>query len=532
MAHITELPQEVISHIGRFLTKRDILKSILTCKSLLQSISHLLWRDITLQTGELPLPVSRLQDNADKVQRLQNIGTIPPEYYHIVFPGLSCLKIHFKGANPTRRTQGSAVQEVNNMALIRLNPTIQDLTIDLANHNPSNGFWEAITTTLRKPKSLRLTSVCDLLGRTPVNAFWDVCARFEEVSCHGRDGLLSDLVPPIMFPGLDRITLGINTVHSDINNTIIHLQWLKKCPNLTRMRWELADSELPVVQFAEALEQTTWRQLQDLCLTGIIESDQDLSIVVCHLPPTLTSLEMDSKSFGPQCFAWLRIHQFARIRVLRLRECVQLSSLIVLEILHSCVHLEDLEAFHVALSDLYANPQPWVCRGLRRLRVYFDNDTDEVDLSQMVFHHLSGLEQLEDLDVDEDFMWELLLIEPSSTTSPTTTKPHLKKQGPPIQWRLDSGLGQLIRLTRLRTVHVEKSFDTARPVDVEWMLQHWPHLLELTGPLVKKDRPGDWKVIVKLLEARGVKNHNIHFSTGSIPFSRRQRGIMMSVEAK
>ncbi|KAG0253504.1 hypothetical protein BGZ95_006302, partial [Linnemannia exigua] len=244
--------------------------------------------------------------------------------------------------------------------------------------------------------------VYDLLGRTPVNAFWDVCARFEEVSCHGRDGLLSDLAPPIMFPGLNRITLGINTAHSDISNTIIHLEWLKKCPNLTRMRWELAGSEFPTVQFAEALEQTTWRELKDLHLTGITESDQDLSTVIRRLPP-LTSFEMDGYSFGPQCFGWLQIHQFSRIRALCLRECVKLSSLAVLEILHNCVLLEVLEAFHVALSDLYANPQPWVCRGLKRLRVYFDNDTDEVDLSQTVFHHLSGLEQLEDLDVDEDF---------------------------------------------------------------------------------------------------------------------------------
>ncbi|KAF9123419.1 hypothetical protein BGW39_008987 [Mortierella sp. 14UC] len=523
MAHITELPQEVIATIGLFLTKRDILTSILTCYALHQSLSRLLWKDITLQTGKLPHPISLLHQNADKVQRLHNFETIPPEYYRIVFPGLSSLEIHFKGANPTRRSQGSAVQEVNNTTLIRLNPTIRELTVHLANHNPSNDFWEAITKTLRQPKTLRLTGVFDLLGRAPVNSFWATCTRFKEVSCHGRDGLLLDLVPPILFPQLDRITLGINTAHSDITNTVIHLEWLKKCPNLTRMRWEMAESEFPCARFAEALEETIWQQLQDLCLTGIQESDQDLATVVCRLPP-LKSLEMDAQSFGPQCFAWLQVGQFATIRTLRLRECVKLSSLMVLEILHSCLHLEDLEAFHVALSDLYSNPQPWVCRSLKRLRLYFDNDTDVVDFSRTVFEHLSQLELLEDLDVDEDFMWELSFVRITSDTTTdtnaiTTSPQRLKKQGPPLQWRLDSGLAELIHLRRLRTLRVEKTFNAARVEDVEWMLRYWPFIQELTGPLVRDDCSSEeWEEMARLLEVRGVENHNIQFSSGAICF--------------
>ncbi|KAG0292406.1 hypothetical protein BGZ96_004153 [Linnemannia gamsii] len=306
MAHIIDLPEEVITCIGNFLTKRDIVTIVRTCRLLHQSLSHLIWKDVTLQTGKLPLDVTRLQTNADSVQRLHNFGTIPPEYYRIAFPALCSLEIHFKGANPTRRGLGSALQEVNNTALIRLNPTIQDLTIHMANHNPSNTFWDAIATTLQQPRSLRLTGVFDLLGRLPVNSFWNSCARFQEIACHGRDGLLSDLVPPMTFPGLNRITLGINTTYSDINNTIVHLEWLKRCPNLTKMRWEIAESEFPIPQFAEALEQRTWRQLQDLRLTGVAESDKLLSAVMRRLDP-LTTLEMDAKAFGPHFVPNLKI---------------------------------------------------------------------------------------------------------------------------------------------------------------------------------------------------------------------------------
>ncbi|KAF9148060.1 hypothetical protein BG015_010238 [Linnemannia schmuckeri] len=512
MAYITDLPEEVITCIGNFLTKRDIVIIVRTCRLLHQSLSHLIWKDVTLQTGKLPIDVTRLQTNADSVQRLHNFGTIPPEYYRIVFPGLYSLEIHFKGANPTRRAQGSVLQEVNNTALIRLNPTIQDLTIHLANHTPSNDFWDAITTTLRQPRSLRLTGVFDLLGRAPVNAFWGTCAQFREIACFGRDGLLSDLVPPMTFPGLDRITLGINTAHSDINNTIIHLEWLKRCPNLTKMRWEMAGSEFPIPQFAIALEQMTWRQLQELCLTGVPESDEFLSAVMRRLP-ALTSLEVDAKAFGPQCFNWLRIRQFAGIRVLHLRECIQVTSPMVLEILHNCIQLEDLEAFHVAFSDLQSSSQPWVCRRLKRLRLYFDNDIKNDNLfSPTVFWHLSRLEQLEDLDVDEDFMWEYSSIETTETTTTTTTSTPipLKKQGPSIQWRLDSGLGQMTNSRRLRSVRVEKTFDTARPEDIEWMLKHWPRLREFTGPLTKDSE--DWEAMFELFEARSVRNDNIHFT--------------------
>jgi hypothetical protein len=511
MARITDLPGEVIICIGNFLTKRDMVIIVRTCRLLHQSLTHLIWKDVTLQTGKLPLDVTRLQTNADSVQRLHNFGTIPPEYYRIIFPALCSLEIHFKGANPTRHAQGSALQEVNNTALIRLNPTIQNLTIHLANHNPSNAFWDVITATLRQPRSLRLTGVLDLLGRVPVNSFWNSCARFQEIACFGRDGLLSDLVPPMMFPGLDRITLGINTSYSDIDNTVVHLEWLKRCPSLTKMRWEMAESEFPIPQFAEALEQRTWRQLQDLCLTGVAESDEILSSVMRRLDP-LVSLEIDAKTFGSQCFNWLRIRQFAGIRTLHLRECVRLTSLMVLEILHSCNQLEDLEAFHVAFSDLQANPQPWVCRRLKRLRLYFDNDTVNHNLfSPTVFWHLSQLERLEDLDVDEDFMWDYYSIDTTTaTTTATTTTMPLRKVGPPLLWRLDSGLDQMTQSRNLRTVKVEKTFDSARPEDMEWILQHWPRLREFTGPLIQGSY--NWQVIFEMFRARGVRNDNIHFT--------------------
>ncbi|KAF9089935.1 hypothetical protein BGX23_006359 [Mortierella sp. AD031] len=506
MAHITDLPEEVITCIGEFLNKRDMVTIVRTCRSLQQSLSHLIYKDITLQTGKLPLDVQYLKDNADSVQRLHNFGTIPPEFYRIVFPALHSLEIHFKGANPTRHHQGSALQEINNTALIRLNPTIQDLRINLASHNPSNEFWVAISTSLRQPRILQLTGVFDLLSRAE-NSFWGTCARFEEISCFGRDGLLSDLAPPMTFPRLDRISLGLNTAFTNIRDTLVYLDWLKRCPNLTKIRWEISESDFPIAQFAQALEQTTWRQLQDLCLTGIVEPDEQLATVIRQLPP-LGRLQMVTGTFGPQCFDWLRIRLFGTIRVLHLRECVKLTSRMVLEILHQCVHLEDLEAFHVAFSDLRANPQPWACRGLRRLRLYFDNDSQddddaEVDFSETVFRQLSRLEQLEDLEVDEDFMWEYsagLMVE-------------LKKKGP-ILWRLDSGLGLLINLRRLRTVRVEKTFTSARLEDVVWMLRHWPRLRELTGQFTQ-DRD-DWGAIIGLFKARSIENHNVQYILGAI----------------
>ncbi|KAF9923742.1 hypothetical protein FBU30_006202 [Linnemannia zychae] len=507
MTHITDLPNELVVCIGNYLPKHDILAIILTCHKLHTALIHLLWKDITLQKGKLPSPVSRLVDNASNVQRLHNFGIIPPEYYHINFPGLVVLEIHFKGSNPKRLFQGSVQQEINNMELIRYNPTIQILTIHLANYNPSNDFWEAIARTLTHPRSLHLTGVFDLLGRTPVNAFWGAFARFEEVSCAGRDGILLDLVPPMAFPGLTRFSLAINTGYSDINNTIVHLEWLKRCPNLTSLRWDLAESPIPVIQFAEALEHSTttttiWQHLKELSLIGITETDEDLAIIIRQLPP-LTRFEIEAKQFGPQCFAWLRICIFQNIQTLHLWECTRVSGQMVLDILQNCVHLKDLEASYVGLSDLLANPHPWVCRELKRLRLYFDNDMEpvgEVDnFSPTVFQALSRLVHLEDIDVDEDPMWEYSV----ATMAP------VKKLGPPIQWRLDSGLSQLSTLQQLRTLRCEKTFQSARLEDVQWMLQNWPRLRELTGPLTH-DLDAR-KILIDLLEKRQIKNNVIHF---------------------
>ncbi|KAF9096648.1 hypothetical protein BGX29_008472, partial [Mortierella sp. GBA35] len=107
-------------------------------------------------------------------------------------------------------------------ALIRLNPTIKDLYIDVKKMDTSPGFWEAASTSLENPRRLHVHGF-EVFKGDALDSFWRARSRFEEIPCSGF-GFANSFVLPTLL-----------------------------CPNLTKLHWHNLWSEFPMESLAESL---------------------------------------------------------------------------------------------------------------------------------------------------------------------------------------------------------------------------------------------------------------------------------------
>lgn len=112
MAHLTDLPPEVLALIGDLLATGAIIKSlVLTSRWSHQHFGHLLWRHIRIRpkhpntdTDDTEL-ANLLTKHNTSVRSLQLEGEIHEKYYDITFPGLLTFRHDYPEGNPatTRR---------------------------------------------------------------------------------------------------------------------------------------------------------------------------------------------------------------------------------------------------------------------------------------------------------------------------------------------------------------------------------------------------------------------------------------------
>lgn len=308
--------------------------------------------------------------------------------------------------------------------------------------------------------------------------------RFEELEYSGYDQSRRGLNLDVNLSQLKRLTY----LTVDRNDARDHdLRVLRGCRGLTRLWWSNNIEDFPVDAFVPCLEQSTWPLLEDLALDKVTHSDEDFSAIILHVPH-LKHLRLNSTTFGPMCFERLRVRHFDTLRTLRMEVCSRFSSRMALNVLLHCPHLEDFKARHVSADDLLATPQPWACRGLRRLEVSFDGYIDGLEFSNwLVFEQLSKLTLLEEIDLRSKDNWGHIRTDLLTGM---------------LQWKLDFGLEQLSALRQLRSLRFDKKAQDMNKRDVEWMLDHWPLLETIYGDLSK-----DWELereLTKFVRGRGI----------------------------
>ncbi|KAF9297979.1 hypothetical protein BGZ88_008445 [Linnemannia elongata] len=494
MTELIDLPEELLAIFASSLSKRDLTQLISSCRQLSQSSSLLahLWKEISLDSHfpyhrhnmngtyrshlEVCVSAGMLNQYAGFVQSLSLSGPFPAEYYQMAFPRLHklCFYHDLMYSSPDGKAEDDAMlteQQVNNAELVRRNPNIKELCIDVGYARPSSDFWDAIHSTLQDPIRLQLVYVHGFKGADVVDSFWRACTLFEEIECKGHEMDVSELLPTLSFPRLKRLVFQSAALRHGSFHPFQHLVLFKQCPNLTKLQWGLNYANFPVEAWAQAMERKTWPDLEDLSLKELIDvDDEDLAVMFAHLPP-LRCFTLEIFEFGQQAFFALQNQLFASIRVLNMSRTYEFTSPMAVKTLELCVHLEDFRAVMINAEDLC---DPWICQGLKNLEVFFVTETESSN--HIAFHRLSEMLRL-----------EVCYFSLNSSLSVKSTMDIVVPEAAyPLQWKLGLGLERLVLLKRLRLIAFEDAEQMGMGVDeLIWLKESLPALEQVEGMFSK-----------------------------------------------
>ncbi|KAG0371667.1 hypothetical protein BGX24_001355 [Mortierella sp. AD032] len=405
------------------LRSMNIPNIVLTCRLFHQHYAFLRWKDISIHfegDKKSTIDAGTLQAHAKWVHSLKFIGTLPAEYFDISFPNLRAL---FKGdlykSPDTTRLLTRTLQEATALAATEaLAAAEQDL------------HWARLVTLNPSIQEITIAMGHD---KSEWRKLWSAVST----SLHNPKRLC---------------IVGFGT------------------PNM---------GHIPTSDFTQCLERQQWPNMEDLSVSGIIASDEDLATII-HLLPPLKHLEIGSGDFGPLCFRHLRERLLGSLKTLDLSKCDKFTGQMALEVMSSCPQLEEFGAPYITIQDLRTAPRPWVCLGLKRLKAPFIDDNYESNTvygddlrnsvtsrsSSVVFGHVSKLEQLDSLDISVNNVRNLRALG------------FVKLNAP--QFRLDTGLRRLATLKRLKELYLDHTKQDLRKEDVECMLMQWPMLKKVS----------------------------------------------------
>ncbi|KAG0380132.1 hypothetical protein BGX24_010059 [Mortierella sp. AD032] len=155
------------------------------------------------------------------------------------------------------------------MALVRTKPTVQDLTLKKTTIKRNDDFWEIIATEWICPRSLAI----EYSVKEPKhsNAFWRACSRFKTLHHQQRQSLFLSAVPTA-------------TSGSYGGGAPLHMEWIRRCPRLVHLDWNLIGLWSPVERLVIELNNKTWPNLSSFRLERSIHSDKESSSLIASLP--------------------------------------------------------------------------------------------------------------------------------------------------------------------------------------------------------------------------------------------------------
>lgn len=234
-----------------------------------------------------------------------------------------------------------------------------------------------------------------------------------------------------------------------------------KSPQLRRLIWPASESQKVLARFAEALDiyhphGFIFHQLESFSIpTHGYFVLSDFKRVMESLP-ALTDLEMGGHDpISGHVFSYLMT--LSHLRRLSVAGCHWITPNMILDILCSMSNLEVLEAGTLSDRAILDDPRPWICTGLRVLKI------SNLSMSKPMFSDeaviLDRLCQLVNLE-------ELRLFNRSiEVNHPGCSKTN----------EVYPSLDKLKTLTRLRCFKVPV-IQLWTETEIQWATEHWPRL--------------------------------------------------------
>ncbi|KAG0340785.1 hypothetical protein BG004_006279 [Podila humilis] len=284
---------------------------------------------------------------------------------------------------------------------------------------------------------------------------------------------------------------------------IEQLELLQLCPNLELLTWKSRTGSFPLANFFSYLRldhQQHLAQLTKLDLSTSKIQDESFAQVI-ELIPQLTRLHVAKTLFGSIATRVLLQGRGPHMQVINVLDCSDVTKVESQALLMGCPALKEFYAPVVSALGMLGSK--WVCTGLEVLDICIA-DIDQLPSPsyprhRAVYTQLSVLAKLQVLRLGDlgfasvpDRRIAIVpgYIEPRSA-SPQDRQQQNHQLKYVLDMRLESGLGLLSTLTKLRELNVVKLHAAMEFADLQWIVQNWRRLRVVVGSVHPQEQQRD-----------------------------------------
>ncbi|KAF9169620.1 hypothetical protein BGX21_009867 [Mortierella sp. AD011] len=252
------------------------------------------------------------------------------------------------------------------------------------------------------------------------------------------------------------------------------LQLFQLCPVLEHLTWKSRTGSLQILNFLFFLNSGKFQRVTSLDISNSSKTtDHDFAKIISLLPG-LINLNAANTLFGYEGTRAMIELKRDQIQELNFLDCPNITSMVAHTFLSSCPRLRKFAASSVSAVDVVR--QHWVCLELQELDISIANMEQlpgpPFPRHKGIYDQLAALTKLVVLRLGD-------LGCASSSTSVGTPAP--RNQQFMLDLKLDSGLGLLSTLNRLRELDVTNMYAVMEFGELQWVVRNWRRLERVIG---------------------------------------------------
>ncbi|KAI9231147.1 MAG: hypothetical protein BYD32DRAFT_431525 [Podila humilis] len=462
MAHAS-LPPELLILISKYFTPEEALAPSLACRFWHSVFTTVVWRCYTIKPRKTSPTIETRTKNAHHVRELHYLGTQLTVEDDLVVPYTRLTNLWF--LTSYNDSVDNEQLWIRLTQLIARNQELQEAVISDPVAGAPVELWQTVIS-LPVLRTLEIRDVCMQMKHW--EAIWNGCKGLRTLrmyNMHSWDRL--------------KINDEVMEKHTELESMTLqdshYLPLLKHCPNLRHVSWEnRANSALFLKMLAVYLSEGRLGQLERLHTRN---ADDRMLASTLKAMNQIKELSVQDGKIEDLSLQALTQH-FTTLQVLTLPTNMNNAGDFVSTVLASCPKLTTFTAPMVTATEII-DGEPWVCSSLTNFDIIIEIEDAEEDKirnqSREIFGRLSSL----------TYLTELRIRSFDTLSAPTL-------QG--LEFRLESGLGQLSTLTQLKLLDFSGTIQNMSVDDVKWIRDSWKRIELVLGKCNEhglfQDQPG------------------------------------------
>ncbi|KAF9358205.1 hypothetical protein BGX26_002272 [Mortierella sp. AD094] len=466
----------ILPHLGDHLDKSTLLSSITVCRSWHACLEPFIWRNFNLLRDRLgPTAanngvkrcsqrcpsIALIQRNAQHIHRIRYYGELP--LLQQLLPGCTQLR-YLEVARYSEEVKQLLQQNASTLHtfICKTDPLLR------AKQEPVvlDKVWHLLKEipTLRVLK-LESVIVSDYEGRM----FGTVCQKLNHLSLIDSKLIERPKSETQDFDSLRALILDRSYVPNEDQ-----LQLFQLCPVLEHLTWKSRTGCLQILNFLFFLNSGKFRRVTSLDISNSSKTtDHDFAKIIALLPG-LTNLNATKTLFGYEGTRAMIELKKDQIQELNFLGCPNITAMVAHAYLSSCPRLRKFSAPSVSAVDVAR--RRWVCLEIQELDIRIAGieqlPAPSFPRHRGIYGQLAALTKLTVLRLGD------LGCEPSS---PPAGIPDPRNRQFMLDLKLDSGLGLLSTLNRLRELDVTNMHAVMEFGELQWVVQNWRRLERVVG---------------------------------------------------